>query len=428
MKLFNRYNIERNFPRGVFLEPLGKIPPFEIRPLTGYKGELFVPIASEEKECYDILKQDGSVVMANDLLLEKPVSVFSPCGGTIHSLERVYVNYLGLCRAFCIKPDREFESHSYGRHGNISFNPYETDSSYILGMLDNAGIFCNDGRLLVDVLRGLSASKIDVVVANASPPEPDINTPAAILNTFPEKVYAGLAILRHLLAAKRTLLAYPCDIEIDTDFADMWQVQTVEVSEKYPQYHSVTLSKTLHRRKIIQKTEKCAVFDIQTLALVERAVFAHLPLTERIVTIAGDAVEDPGHYIVPVGLPVSDLLSFAGVEYYDAVISGRSLTGTLIEPGRTVVGPFCESFTVLKNIPHRTSNCCNRCGRCIEFCPVKLDPIGLNDLIEKRDFETAVSYGLFDCIECGLCSYCCCSGLKIMDNIRMAKRTVKSRS
>ena len=426
MKLFDRYNIERNFPRGVFLAPMGEIPSLEIRPLTGYKGELFVPAASWEKEIFENLVTDGSAVNARDTLIENPVPAFSPCNGTVRSLEHVYVNYLGLCRAFCIRPEKEIESRSYAKHGNIAFNPAETDSSYILGMLDNAGIFCSDGRLLTDILKQLSESRVDVVIANASPPEPDINTPAAILKAYPEKVYAGLAIVKHILSAQRAVLASPYGMEMDSDFADMWQVQAIEVSEKYPQYHARPLVKTLRRRKYVARSEQCAVFDIQTLALIERAVFASLPLTERIVTVAGDAVAEPAHYIVPVGLPVSDLLAFAGVEYYGAVISGRSLTGTVVDPGRTVVGPFCESFTVIKNMPERVSNRCNRCGRCIEFCPVKLDPIRLNDLVEARDFDKAESYGLFECIECGLCSYCCSAGLKILDNIRMAKKVRKS--
>ena len=425
MNILKRHKIERNFPRGIYLSPLGKIPSFEIAELDCYTGELFIPVPELDDMPAELKVSDGSRVAAGDVLALCPERVYSPCDGEIKSLTYCQVQKYGECRAICLKPDRPFSTHIYIEHGNKAVMPDKTDSEYVLKLIAGSGVLCSDGSLLYGKICDLKAKHIRVIIANAASPEPDINTPAAILNSYPDKVYTGMALIKHFFDAETAILAYPNELEIDTDYADIWQVRTVPISEKYPQYHPKCVLNTLRRQSVISRkdSEHCVVFDIQTLALIERVILAGIKPTERIVTVSGDAVENPAHFLVPVGLPVSELMEIAQVDsHFDCIVAGRSLTGMAIDPARTVVGPFCESFVVIKEAFRNAPDRCLRCGRCIEFCPAGLDPIRLNDLIELEDFVKAEQYGLFDCLECGLCSYCCPAGLKILENIRMAKR------
>ena len=425
MNFFKQQKIERNFPRGIYLSPLGKIPSFEIAEIDGYTGELYIPVPELNGMPSDLRVADGAKVLAGDILALSPEPIYSPCDGVVQSLTYCQVKQYGECRAICIKPSQPFSTHLYLEHGNKSAMPDKTDSKYILELISSSGIVCSDGTLLYEKLCELKNRHIRVIIANAASPEPDVNTPGAILNSYPDKVYTGMALLRHFFEAETSIMAYPNELEIDTEYADIWQVQTVAISEKYPQYHPKCVLQTLRKQGIISRkdTEHSTVFDIQTLALIERVVLAGIKATERIVTVCGDAVENPGHYLVPIGLPLSELLEIAQVdEHYDCIVAGRSLTGSAVDVARTVVSSFCESFVVIKKISEISPDRCFRCGRCIEYCPAGLDPIRLNDLIEVRDYIKAERYGLFDCIECGLCSYCCGSGLRILENIRMAKR------
>ena len=425
MNFLKRHKIERNFPRGIYLTPLGKIPSFEITELDGYTGELFIPIPELDGMPVDLQVTDGVRVSAGDVLALSPEPVFCPCDGEIKSLTYCQVQQFGECRAICLKPATPFCTHMYLEHGNKAVMPHDTDSKYVLELIRNSGIVCSDGTLLYKKLCELRKKNVRVVIANAAPPEPDVNTPAAILNSYPDKVYTGMALMRQFFEAESSIIAYPNELEIDTEYADIWQVRTVPISEKYPQYHPKCVLETLCKQSEISRkdTNHCAVFDIQTLALIERVVLAGIKPTERIVTVSGNAVEQPGHYLVPIGLPVSELMVIAKVnEHYDCIVAGRSLTGVPVDPARTVVGPFCESYVVIRESSRIAPDRCFRCGRCIEFCPAGLDPIRLNDLIEMEDYIKAEQYGLFDCLECGLCSFCCGSGLKILNNIKMAKR------
>ncbi len=425
MKLFNRYNIERNFPRGVYLSPLGDIPSLDIvADKVVYSGDLFIPVPSKANMPAEIKVTEGDSVESGDILAMGLSLVKSPCDGTVASICSCYVRGFGESPAICINPRAGYRPGLYKGYGQRSILPEQSQPQQILKHIREAGVYCSDGRILADLLEELLKRSVHVIIANAVAPEPIMNTPAAILSAYPTQVYAGLSILRHLLKARRAILTFPHKMEPDIEVADIWQVEQVSVSEKYPQYHPQALAQTLLRQKRISKAEssKLVVFDIQTLALVERAVMAERAATERVVTVAGDAVSRPGHYLVPVGLAVSDLLEIAGVESYECVVAGRSLTGVTVDPVRSVVSPFCEGYTVFNSVSINNPDRCNRCGRCIEFCPRCLDPAMLIYLIETGKYSQAVKYGLYDCYECGLCGYCCSSGLKILESIRMAKK------
>jgi electron transport complex protein RnfC len=54
-----------------------------------------------------------------------------------------------------------------------------------------------------------------------------------------------------------------------------------------------------------------------------------------------------------------------------------------------------------------------------------LIPSMLSVLSEKGFFEDAKAYNLFDCFECGVCTFVCPSKRPIVQFIRLAKSQVK---
>ena len=68
---------------------------------------------------------------------------------------------------------------------------------------------------------------------------------------------------------------------------------------------------------------------------------------------------------------------------------------------------------------------CIRCGRCIEACAMGLMPSMLSVLSERGFYEEAKEYNLFDCFECGSCTYVCPSKRPIVQFVRLAKSMVK---
>ena len=303
----------------------------------------------------------------------------------------------------------------------------ETQKLAVLHAIDRAGLLVPDTREpLAELLQKLQRQNIRMVVANATPIEPSLNTPLAILHCMGEQVFAGLAILRNWLGAARSVMAYPHHFTIDREIADKWQVRCLPVSDKYPQARPASILRPLRKQRHLSRFRRpersAVVFDMQLLRQVERLILANFLPTERIVTVSGDGVARPSHFIAPVGLPLKQLLERASI-YDDAqcVIDGSSLAGVAVDPDKTVIGPVSQSFTVIRYLSRPAAQPCIRCGWCIDDCPAGLNPVRLLRLYEKGKYELAARNGLHKCVECGICSYICPSHLPIMNAIRMMK-------
>ena len=67
---------------------------------------------------------------------------------------------------------------------------------------------------------------------------------------------------------------------------------------------------------------------------------------------------------------------------------------------------------------------CIRCGKCVEHCPMNLMPLYLQQFAAKGDLENCEKYDITSCVECGCCSFGCPSKRQLVQNIRIAKRSV----
>ena len=170
--------------------------------------------------------------------------------------------------------------------------------------------------------------------------------------------------------------------------------------------------------------------NIGTAVAVSRAVLEGKPLISRVVTVTGEAVQEPGTFDALIGTPVQHLLQLAGLQ-----------AGKL---NRLIQGGPMMGFTLTTDaVPvTKTSNCviaatgselpapppeqpCIRCGQCAEVCPMELLPQQLFWHAKAAEFEKAEHLNLFDCIECGACSYVCPSSIPLAQYYRFAKGEIR---
>lgn len=152
---------------------------------------------------------------------------------------------------------------------------------------------------------------------------------------------------------------------------------------------------------------------------------------DRVVTVTGEAVAQPGNYLVPLGTLVADLLEAIGGfrEQPGKVIAGGPMMGFALTrldvpvvKGTSGLVAQLRSATLVE--PEQD---CIRCGRCVEVCPMGLEPYRLNRLALLEDYDAFVDEGGMDCIECGSCSYTCPSMRYLVQSLREAKRTAGAR-
>ena len=64
---------------------------------------------------------------------------------------------------------------------------------------------------------------------------------------------------------------------------------------------------------------------------------------------------------------------------------------------------------------------CIRCGKCVEACPMGLEPYLLSANAKLNRWDETEKHHIMDCIECGCCQFSCPSYRPLLDLIRLGK-------
>ena len=170
------------------------------------------------------------------------------------------------------------------------------------------------------------------------------------------------------------------------------------------------------------------VFNVGSVFAVYEAVQKNKPLIERVVTVTGKSVSKPSNFLVRIGTPVSALIDAAGglPEDTGKVVSGGPMMGKALH---SLDIPVMKGSSGVLIIPEEASGrnavrACIRCTKCVNVCPMGLEPYLLMTEVQKDKYDMAEQDRVMDCIECGSCSYICPSNRPLLDYIRLGKVTV----
>ena len=309
----------------------------------------------------------------------------------------------------------------------------------ILAAIREAGIVGMGGAAFPGNVKALTAmGKVDTLIANACECEPYITADDSLLRTNPEQVLQGMQILQRVLKPERLVLAVEDNkaeaIEkLKGYLPDFAGIELQVLPTRYPQGAEKQLVQALTGREIppgsLPVAVNCAVFNVSTFAAIYRAVCLGLPLTQRIVTISGEAVENPQNFIVRIGTPFADLIEAAGGinDSTERVISGGPMMGVAQHDLAVPVVKATNSILcLLKDKNGAAENpVCIRCGKCVEVCPMRLQPLYLYRFEQAGDLEALKRLNITDCIECGSCSFTCPGKLPLVERFRAGKRALK---
>ncbi|GAA0686160.1 hypothetical protein GCM10009104_09950 [Marinobacterium maritimum] len=167
------------------------------------------------------------------------------------------------------------------------------------------------------------------------------------------------------------------------------------------------------------------VLNVASLYALGRAVFHGEPLISRVVTLTGRC-KHPGNYEVPLGYPVNLLRKIAEPDS-DArdIHVGGPMMGRKLEEIDAVTGKTssCLIFGANRLWPAKGDESdCIRCNRCVDACPMALQPMSLLEAARSRNQHDLKQLRLDACIECGACSQVCPSNLPLRDSFRAIKK------
>jgi electron transport complex protein RnfC len=279
--------------------------------------------------------------------------------------------------------------------------------------------------------------KCDVLIINGVECEPYLTSDHSLMLEKGEEVLTGISILMKALKVERAIIGIennkPDAIKhlssLATGFSGI-KIQALKV--KYPQGAEKQLIKSLTGREVpsgkLPIDVGVVVQNVGTSFAVYEAVQKNKPLFERVVTITGKSLTDPGNYLVRLGTPISALIDAAGGLPGDTgkIVSGGPMMGKAVLNSDVPVVKGTSGIVLFPGDESERVRItpCIRCAKCSFACPMNLEPYLLTALSERGLFERAEQEHITDCMECGSCSYTCPAGRPILDYIRLGKSTV----
>lgn len=316
------------------------------------------------------------------------------------------------------------------------------DKDAVLHAIREAGIVGMGGAAFPGNVKALSSmGNVDTLIANACECEPYITADDSLLRTNPEQVLKGMRILGTVLQPQRIVLAVEDNkaqaIEkLKTLLPDYPQIEMKVLPTRYPQGAEKQLVQSVTGREVLPGklpvSVGCAVFNVSTFAAIYRAVRKGMPLTQRIVTISGEAIAQPQNFIVRIGTPFHDLVAAAGGlnDKTERVISGGPMMGFAQKDLSVPVIKATNSILcLLKDVNGAAENpVCLRCGKCVGVCPMLLQPLYMYRFVNSGRLDELQRLNLMDCMECGSCAFTCPGKLPLVETFRKGKGLLREAS
>ena len=279
--------------------------------------------------------------------------------------------------------------------------------------------------------------KCNVLIINGVECEPFLTSDHRLMIENGEEVLTGVSILMKALKVDKAMVGIENNksdaINHLTEIARSFKGITIHsLKVKYPQGAEKQLIKALINREVpsghLPIDVGAVVHNVGTAFAVYEAVQKNKPLFERVVTITGKSLANPGNYMVRIGTPVRKLIEAAGGMPEDTgkVVNGGPMMGKAIN---NIDVPVLKGTSGIILFPGNESQReeigpCIRCAKCVTICANSLEPYLLMNLSEMGLFEKAETERITDCMECGSCSYVCPANRPLLDYVRLGKSTV----
>ncbi len=280
-------------------------------------------------------------------------------------------------------------------------------------------------------------SKADIVIINAVECEPFLTNDHALMLAHPDEILEGVKLLMHAAGVERAVIGIEANKPdaialLGSKAKNFSGIEVMPLIVKYPQGGEKQLIKAVTGREVPSGALPIAtgaiVQNVATAYAVYEAVIWGKPLMERIITVTGPSLSNPGNYLVPVGYPLAKLVELAGGVPADTgkILLGGPMMGRAIT---NIDTPTIKGISGVLMLPQSMSERaqsepCIRCAACVGVCPMGLQPYLISTHSRLGNWDDAEKLGVMNCIECGCCSYTCPSSRPILDYIRLGKMTV----
>lgn len=387
----------------------------------------------------------GDHVVAGQMIAEAGgfvgAPLHSPVCGTVKKLEPTRTPQGIWQDSIVIVPDETQEDA-------IQATPRDEDEIMALSpeeivvIVGEAGIVGLGGatfptRVKLSVPKG---KKARTVIINGAECEPCLTCDDALMRTEAEAIVKGAFLIMKATGAPEGIIGIEENkpeaiAAMEAAAKTVPAISVCKLKKKYPQGGEKQLIYALTGRIVpagaLPIETGCIVDNVATAFAIYDAVRNRRPLTERIVTVTGPGLSNPGNFLVKNGTPLSALIDFAGglPEEAGKIIAGGPMMGRAVS---TLDATATKGLSGLVVVPadmaeRKPSGPCIRCARCVSACPMGLEPYLLMLQAENRVWDDMSAHGVMNCLECGCCSYICPASRPLLDYIKLGKQELRKK-
>ncbi len=364
--------------------------------------------------------------------------VHSPVNGTVKKIEPTRTPQGIWQDSIVIETDKENPVSFPTPRSDGEVNDLSPDD--IISIVGDCGIVGLGGatfptRVKLSVPKGKTA---EFVLINGAECEPCLTCDDALMRRDADKIVKGTLLIMKATGAKAGMIGIeenkPEAIKSMSDAAGKYSnLDVVTLKKKYPQGGEKQLIYAITGRTVpagsLPIETGCIVDNVATAYAVYDAVYNRRPLTERILTVTGPEVPNPGNFLVKNGTSLLEIMKFAGGVPEDTgkIIAGGPMMGRAVS---SLESSATKGLSGLVVLPESTSlrkpeGPCIRCGRCVSVCPMGLEPYLLMLQADVKRWDDMSQSGVLNCLECGCCTYSCPANRPLLDMIKLGKQELR---
>lgn len=434
----------RSFRLGGIHPPENKLSakaPIETLPLP---KEVIIPIGQHIGAPAQPVVQKGDLVKVGTIIAKTggfvSANIHSSVTGKVTKLDSFFDagGYKRPAIVISVSPEEELWEEGIDRTLDL-VKECTLSKQEILDRISSAGIVGLGGATFPThvKLAPPPGSKAEVLIINAVECEPYLTSDHALMMTKGDEILVGVSILMRALEVSRAVIGIENNkkdaiLRLSQLAMDYPGIEVMPLKVQYPQGGEKQLIDAVLRKQIksgaLPISAGAVVQNVGTVFAVYEAVQKNKPLIERITTVTGKHLEKPSNYLARIGTPIGHLITASGglPEDTGKIIGGGPMMGKALLSPEIPVTKGTSGVLLLpreESVRQPMRNCI-RCAKCVNVCPMGLNPAFLMRDVQYSDWEATEKGFIVDCIECGSCSYTCPASRPLLDYIRTGKQKV----
>ena len=305
----------------------------------------------------------------------------------------------------------------------------------IINIVREAGIVGMGGAGFPTCVKLKPAKPVDTILLNGCECEPLLTADHRVLLEFADDIIFGLKAILKTTGAEKGIIVIednkPDAIELmQAKVADLDNIEVVVAKTKYPQGAEKTLIKRVMGRQVprggLPADVGVIVDNISTVKAISDAIQTGMPLIERVATVTGEKIKNPGNYIIKIGTSVKELIDYCGGTTDDDVLikMGGPMMGFALSDLNVPMMKGSNGIIAI-DTDQTAEQPCIKCGRCVDVCPMELSPLYFAKYADEENWQGMKDKNVMDCVECRCCEYICSSKIPLVTKIKAGKNAVR---